>query len=35
MAALAPPVAATRIAVRRALAGLTGAGPVLVACSGG
>lgn len=35
MAALAPPVAAIRIAVRRALAGLTGAGPVLVACSGG
>ena len=35
MAALAPPVAAIRIAVRRALAGLTGNGPVLVACSGG
>ena len=35
MVALAPPVAAIRIAVRRALAGLTGAGPVLVACSGG
>ncbi|MGW5672975.1 ATP-binding protein, partial [Micromonospora sp. NPDC003776] len=35
MAALAPPVAAVRIAVRRALAGLSGAGPVLVACSGG
>ncbi|MEH0934410.1 tRNA lysidine(34) synthetase TilS [Micromonospora psammae] len=35
MAALAPPVAATRVAVRRALAGLPGAGPVLVACSGG
>ncbi|MEH0841398.1 tRNA lysidine(34) synthetase TilS [Micromonospora sp. CPCC 205711] len=36
MAALAPPVAAIRIAVRRALAGLPGdAGPVLVACSGG
>ncbi|SCL14794.1 tRNA(Ile)-lysidine synthase [Micromonospora rhizosphaerae] len=35
MAALAPPIAAVRIAVRRALAGLTGDGPVLVACSGG
>ncbi|MCW3844430.1 tRNA lysidine(34) synthetase TilS [Micromonospora yasonensis] len=35
MAALAPPVAAVRVAVRRALAGLPGAGPVLVACSGG
>ncbi|MDZ5441212.1 tRNA lysidine(34) synthetase TilS [Micromonospora sp. 4G57] len=35
MAALAPPVAAVRVAVRRALAGLTGDGPVLVACSGG
>ncbi|MGC5017531.1 tRNA lysidine(34) synthetase TilS [Micromonospora sp. DT47] len=36
MAALAPPVAAIRVAVRRALAGLpAGAGPVLVACSGG
>ncbi|MEU5529842.1 tRNA lysidine(34) synthetase TilS [Micromonospora chersina] len=35
MAPLAPPVAAVRLAVRRALAGLPGAGPVLVACSGG
>ncbi|MFU8873872.1 tRNA lysidine(34) synthetase TilS [Micromonospora sp. SL4-19] len=35
MAALAPPVAAVRVAVRRALAGLPEAGPVLVACSGG
>ncbi|MFC4146730.1 tRNA lysidine(34) synthetase TilS [Micromonospora mangrovi] len=35
MAALAPPVATVRTAVRRALAGLTGDGPVLVACSGG
>ncbi|WP_200210219.1 tRNA lysidine(34) synthetase TilS [Micromonospora coerulea] len=35
MAALAPPVAAARVAVRRALVGLTGDGPVLVACSGG
>ncbi|MCI4063140.1 tRNA lysidine(34) synthetase TilS [Micromonospora sp. R77] len=35
MAALAPPVAAVRAAVRRALTGLTGDGPVLVACSGG
>ncbi|MGB2569337.1 tRNA lysidine(34) synthetase TilS [Micromonospora citrea] len=35
MAALAPPVAATRLAVRRALTGLPGDGPVLVACSGG
>ncbi|GHJ51483.1 tRNA(Ile)-lysidine synthase [Nonomuraea sp. TT08I-71] len=35
MAPLAPPVAAVRLAVRRALAGLSGAGPVLVACSGG
>ncbi|SBT52584.1 tRNA lysidine(34) synthetase TilS [Micromonospora narathiwatensis] len=35
MAALAPPVAAVRVAVRRALTGLPGAGPVLVACSGG
>ncbi|RZU72111.1 tRNA(Ile)-lysidine synthase [Micromonospora kangleipakensis] len=35
MAALAPPVAAVRVAVRRMLAGLTGDGPVLVACSGG
>lgn len=35
MAALAPPVAAVRLAVRRALTGLPGAGPVLVACSGG
>ncbi|NES14723.1 MULTISPECIES: tRNA lysidine(34) synthetase TilS [Micromonospora] len=35
MAALAPPVAAVRSAVRRALTGLPGAGPVLVACSGG
>ncbi|WP_319461582.1 tRNA lysidine(34) synthetase TilS [Micromonospora sp. RTP1Z1] len=35
MAALAPPVAAVRVAVRRVLAGLTGDGPVLVACSGG
>ncbi|SCG58598.1 tRNA lysidine(34) synthetase TilS [Micromonospora coxensis] len=35
MAALAPPVAAIRIAVRRALTGLPGDGPVLVACSGG
>ncbi|SCG56406.1 tRNA lysidine(34) synthetase TilS [Micromonospora halophytica] len=35
MAALAPPVAAIRLAVRRALTGLPGGGPVLVACSGG
>ncbi|TDB79231.1 tRNA lysidine(34) synthetase TilS [Micromonospora sp. KC721] len=35
MAALAPPVAAVRAAVRRALTGLSGDGPVLVACSGG
>ncbi|MFD2766692.1 tRNA lysidine(34) synthetase TilS [Micromonospora eburnea] len=35
MAALAPPVAAVRVAVRRALTGLPGPGPVLVACSGG
>ncbi|MEU8260973.1 tRNA lysidine(34) synthetase TilS [Micromonospora sp. NPDC048999] len=35
MAALAPPVAAVRVAVRRALTGLPGVGPVLVACSGG
>ncbi|MEV6707798.1 hypothetical protein AB0M60_18755, partial [Micromonospora wenchangensis] len=30
-----PAVAAVRVAVRRALAGLPSAGPVLVACSGG
>ncbi|MGC4876968.1 tRNA lysidine(34) synthetase TilS [Micromonospora sp. DT43] len=35
MAALAPPVAAIRVAVRRALTGLPSGGPVLVACSGG
>ncbi|MEV4755765.1 tRNA lysidine(34) synthetase TilS [Micromonospora sp. NPDC049559] len=35
MAALPPPVAALRVAVRRALTGVRGAGPVLVACSGG
>ncbi|MFI7021194.1 tRNA lysidine(34) synthetase TilS [Micromonospora sp. NPDC049900] len=35
MAPLAPPVAAIRVAVRRALAELTASGPVLVACSGG
>ncbi|MEV0805639.1 tRNA lysidine(34) synthetase TilS [Micromonospora sp. NPDC050200] len=35
MAALAPPVAAIRAAVRRALTGLPPDGPVLVACSGG
>ncbi|WBB66028.1 tRNA lysidine(34) synthetase TilS [Micromonospora sp. WMMD812] len=35
MAALAPPVAAVRLAVRRALTGLAGDGPVLVGCSGG
>ncbi|KAB1948215.1 tRNA lysidine(34) synthetase TilS [Micromonospora sp. ALFpr18c] len=35
MAALAPPVAAIRVAVRRALIGLPTGGPVLVACSGG
>ncbi|SBT49008.1 tRNA lysidine(34) synthetase TilS [Micromonospora auratinigra] len=35
MGALAPPVAAVRVAVRRALTGLPGPGPVLVACSGG
>ncbi|MFI6230030.1 tRNA lysidine(34) synthetase TilS [Micromonospora echinospora] len=35
MAALAPAVAAIRVAVRRALVGLPTAGPVLVACSGG
>ncbi|WBB78848.1 tRNA lysidine(34) synthetase TilS [Micromonospora sp. WMMD882] len=35
MGTLAPAVAAVRIAVRRALTGLAGDGPVLVACSGG
>ncbi|NBE81183.1 tRNA lysidine(34) synthetase TilS [Micromonospora rubida] len=35
MAALAPSVAAVRLAVRRALTALAGDGPVLVACSGG
>jgi tRNA(Ile)-lysidine synthase len=35
VAALAPPVAVVRAAVRRALTGLAGDGPVLVACSGG
>ena len=35
MAALAPPVAAIRVAVRRALTDLPAGGPVLVACSGG
>ncbi|MEV0152593.1 tRNA lysidine(34) synthetase TilS [Micromonospora sp. NPDC050686] len=35
MAALAPPVAAVRVAVRRSLAGLPAGGTVLVACSGG
>ncbi|MFG3700415.1 tRNA lysidine(34) synthetase TilS [Micromonospora sp. NPDC047620] len=35
MAALSPPVAAIRVAVRRALADLSPGGPVLVACSGG
>ncbi len=35
MAALAPPVAAIRVTVRRALAELPADGPVLVACSGG
>ncbi|MEU8208712.1 tRNA lysidine(34) synthetase TilS [Micromonospora sp. NPDC049044] len=35
MAALAPPVAAIRVAVRRTLTGLPPGGPVLVACSGG
>ncbi|MET7748559.1 tRNA lysidine(34) synthetase TilS [Micromonospora sp. NPDC005367] len=35
MAVLAPPVAAIRVAVRRALTDLPGDGPVLVACSGG
>ncbi|SCL14832.1 tRNA lysidine(34) synthetase TilS [Micromonospora inyonensis] len=35
MAVLAPAVAAVRVAVRRALVGLPGSGPVLVACSGG
>ncbi|MEU7802193.1 tRNA lysidine(34) synthetase TilS [Micromonospora arborensis] len=35
MAALAPPVAAIRVTVRRALTGLPSGGPVLVACSGG
>ncbi|MER7420271.1 tRNA lysidine(34) synthetase TilS [Micromonospora peucetia] len=35
MAALAPPVAAIRVAVRRALVDLPPRGPVLVACSGG
>ncbi|RKN42735.1 tRNA lysidine(34) synthetase TilS [Micromonospora endolithica] len=35
MAALAPPVAAIRVAVRRALTDLAEPGPVLVACSGG
>lgn len=34
-AALAPPVAAVRVAVRRALTGVRPSGPVLVACSGG
>jgi tRNA(Ile)-lysidine synthase len=35
VAALAPPVATIRIAVRRALTGVPADGPVLVACSGG
>jgi tRNA(Ile)-lysidine synthetase-like protein len=35
VAALAPPVAAIRVAVRRALTHLPSGGPVLVACSGG
>lgn len=35
MAALAPPVAAIRRAIRHALTELPGPGPVLVACSGG
>ncbi|MEV4384977.1 tRNA lysidine(34) synthetase TilS [Micromonospora sp. NPDC049580] len=35
MGALAPPVAAIRVAVRRALTHLPSGGPVLVACSGG
>ncbi|MEV6693258.1 tRNA lysidine(34) synthetase TilS [Micromonospora sp. NPDC051196] len=35
MAAISPPVAAIRVAVRRALAELSADGPVLVACSGG
>ncbi|MFU8852738.1 tRNA lysidine(34) synthetase TilS [Micromonospora sp. SL1-18] len=35
MAVLAPPVAAVRVAVRRALLGVRPDGPVLVACSGG
>ncbi|WP_428963237.1 tRNA lysidine(34) synthetase TilS [Micromonospora fluostatini] len=35
MAALAPPVAAIRVAVRSALTGVPAGGPVLVACSGG
>ncbi|MGC4852697.1 tRNA lysidine(34) synthetase TilS [Micromonospora sp. DT4] len=35
MAVLAPPVAAIRVAVRRALTHLPSGGPVLVACSGG
>ncbi|RKR89599.1 tRNA(Ile)-lysidine synthase [Micromonospora pisi] len=35
MAALAPPVAAVRVAVRAALTGVGRPGPVLVACSGG
>ena len=35
MAALAPPVAAVRVAVRSALTGVSSTGPVLVACSGG
>jgi tRNA(Ile)-lysidine synthetase-like protein len=35
VAALAPSVAAIRVAVRRALTGLPSGGPVLVACSGG
>jgi tRNA(Ile)-lysidine synthase len=35
VAALAPPVAAIRLAVRRVLTGLRRGGPVLVACSGG
>ncbi|GIG85211.1 tRNA lysidine(34) synthetase TilS [Plantactinospora endophytica] len=35
MAALPPPVAAIRVAVRRALSDVPGNGPVLVACSGG
>lgn len=35
MAALAPPVAAVRVAVREALIGVRPPGPILVACSGG